>query len=61
MESLTLYLLNNPGANLPQLRDHFPWVTAQVLYRLHKGGAILQKGAPHCYEYYPKITAKLKI
>lgn len=60
MEALKLYLLNNPGANLPQLRDRFPWVTAQVLYRLQKAGVILQKGAPHCYEYYPEISAKPK-
>lgn len=57
--ALNLYLLNNPGANLPQLRERFPRVTAQVLYRLHKRGVILQKGAPYCYEYYPKISAKL--
>ena len=59
--SFTLYLLNTPGSTLPQLRERFPWVTAQLLYRLHRGGQIIQKGAPHCYEYYSRKSAKLTI
>lgn len=57
--ALNLYLLNNPGSTLPQLRERFPKVNAQLLYRLHRGGQIFQKGAPHCYEYYPRMSAKL--
>lgn len=60
MNEFNTYLLNHPGSTLPQLRERFPWVSAQVLYRPRKSGAIVQKGAPHCYEYYPKISAKLK-
>ena len=59
-KTITLFLLNHPGATLPELRDALGEVSAQTLYRLHKSGQILQKGKPHCYEYYAKCSATIK-
>lgn len=59
-EDVHLFLLNHPGATFPELRDAVPGVTAQELYRLHKRGKILQKGAYRHYEYYPVCSVKLK-
>lgn len=42
--ALNLYLLNNPGSTLPQLRERFPKVNAQLLYRLHRGGRYSRRG-----------------
>lgn len=62
INKISTYLLNRPGATLPELRDAFgDLVSAQVLYSMRKAGVITQKGKPHCYEYYANCSAKLKI